>query len=584
MTSSSVPNRSTTRMASANGGSRSNPTPVLVWNGHHVAGAFALATSVLDYHRNDVNALNVFPVPDGDTGTNMALTMKSALAAIEDAPESAAEAASRLARGALMGARGNSGVILSQIFRGFAAAIQGQDEIDGRDLAMALDGARDMAYKAVMRPVEGTMLSVIRGAAEQALPTAKRTPSLVNVLSDAVAGAQTALDATPGQLDILRQAGVVDAGGQGVVYILTGLGMYANGESFDHQSVPPTGQALAGANMKFLDQVEELHGTDSFGYCTNFMVLGEGFDFERCRKEIAAMGESAVIVGDDTVLKVHIHTTEPGKVLSYALSLGELDQIKIDNMTRQADALGGQQREATGKSAIGAAAPTHAGLAVAEGRQAIIAVAPGEGVAEALQAMGATHIVRGGQTMNPSTRDLLDVIEGQAAGNVIILPNNKNIILTAGQVSGMTGRTVDVVPTTSVPQALAALASFNAERSMNENVQNMKASIDTIQTIELTRAVRDAELDGIKVVQGQVIGILNGALVSASQSLIEAARDILNRIDTDSVELVSVFTGEDTDDASTAEIVGVFEEHCPNADIEIHAGGQAHYLFIIGVE
>ena len=291
-----------------------------------------------------VNALNVFPVPDGDTGTNMAMTMRAAVQAIKPDEDRASEVARQIAYGALMGARGNSGVILSQIFRGFASGIQNRDALDGRDLAVALDGAREMAYKAVMRPVEGTMLTVIRGAADSALQASQRTPSLLAVLQEAIAGARDTLAATPTMLEILRQAGVVDAGGQGIVVILEGLERYATGNlSIEPDQVFDQG---IGAGMAFLDQVEETHGEDDFGYCTNFMVFGQDIPFDLVRDRLAGMGQSAVIVGDETMVKVHIHTENPGEVLQYALSLGYLDQIKIDNMSLQTDALTEQRTAA----------------------------------------------------------------------------------------------------------------------------------------------------------------------------------------------------------------------------------------------
>jgi len=542
----------------------------VVWDGPKLAEAFALAAAWLDHHHERVNALNVFPVPDGDTGTNMALTMRSALEAAADPAPSAGEVAAKIAYGALMGARGNSGVILSQIFRGFAGAIQARDEIDGEDLARALTGAQTMAYKAVMRPVEGTMLTVIRGAAERATVAAQRTPSLITILHEAVIGAQQALDSTPQLLDILRQAGVIDAGGQGVVLILDGLEKYANGESATFAD--EAGSGAVGANMAFLDQVGELHGEDVFGYCTNFMVFGSGMDFDRCRVDIAAMGQSAVIVGDDRILKVHIHTLDPGSVLAYAVTLGDLDQIKIDNMTKQTEALSTQRSQAEQSPP----APP--------GGLAVIAVAAGDGIADALTTMGSTAIVRGGQTMNPSTEDLLNAVEAQPVDKVIVLPNNKNIVLTANQVANLTGKQVRVVPTASIPQALAALAVFNAQRSIDENASDMAQALTTIQTVELTHAVRDVELNGVRVSSGQTIGLLDDELIAAGDSLTDVAEKAITRINREDTELVSVFTGKDASGEDSETIRTILTEAFPGAEVEVHDGGQPHYLFIIGIE
>jgi DAK2 domain fusion protein YloV len=548
----------------------------VVWDGPKLAEAFALAAAWLDHHHERVNALNVFPVPDGDTGTNMTLTMRSALEAAADPAPSAGAVAARIAYGALMGARGNSGVILSQIFRGFAGAIQERDEIDGQDLARALTGAQTMAYKAVMRPVEGTMLTVIRGAAERAATMAQRTPSLVTILHEAVVGAQRALDSTPELLDILRQAGVIDAGGQGVVLILEGLEKYANGESAS--IADQEASSTVGANMPFLDKVDELHGDDAFGYCTNFMVFGSDMDFDRCRDDIAAMGQSAVIVGDDRILKVHIHTLDPGSVLAYAIKLGDLDQIKIDNMTKQTEALSTQRSNVTPTSEV--ARP----VSVPHGDLAIVAVAGGDGIAAALTTMGSTAIVRGGQTMNPSTEDLLKAVEAQPVDKVIVLPNNKNILLTANQLTGLTDKQVRVVPTRSIPQALAALAVFNADHSIDENVADMSDAVNRIQTVELTYAVRDVELNGVCVSSGQTIGLLDDELIASGDSLSDVAAIAFGQIDRDDAELISVFSGKDVSDDESEAMRRILTDAFPDAEVEVHDGGQPHYLFIIGIE
>lgn len=568
----------------------SNPaSPALVWNGAQLARALALSASWLDRHHERVNALNVFPVPDGDTGTNMAMTMRSALEGLAEdgSTASAGTVAGQIAHGALMGARGNSGVILSQIFRGFAAAIRDRDEIDGRDLALALTGAQTMAYRAVMRPVEGTMLTVIRGAAEGATKASERTPSLVTVLHAAVTGAREALASTPGLLDILRQANVVDAGGQGIVHILEGLERFAQGETF----LPEAGSGdivTAGATMAFLDDLAELHGEDPFGYCTNFMVFGRDLDFERSRDYIAAMGQSAVIVGDDTVIKVHIHTENPGRVLEYAIGLGDLDQIKIDNMSKQTAALASQRSGAvaTVGDAAGGATP---GFQDTDGQSdpatlAVVTCAAGDGLADALRTMGATAVVRGGQTNNPSTADLLEAVDALTAAQVILLPNNKNIILTANQIAALTTKQVAVVPSASVPQGLAALGVFNAHHTLEQNVADMTAALASVQTVELTKAVRDVELNGVQVAKGQTIGLIDGQLSVSGDSTAGVARDVFARLPRADAELVSVFPGEDAGSADVQAISDIVTEACPDAELEIHAGGQPYYLFIIAIE
>ncbi len=548
-----------------------------LWSGRAMREAFAFATTWLQHHRDRVNALNVFPVPDGDTGTHMALTMTGAMEALEDLPDdaTAAEVAQKLAYGALMGARGNSGVILSQIFRGFANGIGVATQIDGRDLARALDGARETAYKAVMRPVEGTMLTVIRGAADAAQAASETKPGITDVLRAALDGAGVALEGTPQQLDILRQAGVVDAGGQGVVYILEALLRSATGETELPADVPADG--AIGGDMAFLDQVEELHGEDAFGYCTNFMVFGEGIDPERERDRIAAMGQSAVIVGDESMLKVHIHVLNPGEVLTYALTLGDLDQIKIDNMSKQTEALSGQRAAATSAPAIDEADRVH-------GTVGIIAVAAGEGISNALLSLGVTRIVEGGQTMNPSTQELLVAVEESPATELILLPNNKNILMAASQVPELTSKDVRVVPTRSIPAALAALTAFNTDRSLADNVDDMTDAMADIVAVAVTRAVRDVELNGVTVGKGQAIGLINDELRTSGDDDHDIALRTLEEAGLDDPELLTVFVGQGVESDDADRLEAALADRWPDAEIEMHEGGQPHYRYIISAE
>ena len=550
-----------------------------VWNGVAIREAFTFAGSLIHHHRDRINALNVFPVPDGDTGTNMALTMRGALDALDDldADPTAADVAGKLAYGALMGARGNSGVILSQIFRGFANGVGSASEIDGRALARALDGARETAYKAVMRPVEGTMLTVIRAAADAAKGASETQSTIVDVLRAAHEGAQTALDGTPEQLDILRQAGVVDAGGQGVVYILEALVRSATG---DTELPEESTNGHIGGEMAFLDMVDDMHDEDTFGYCTNFMVFGIGIDAERCRDEIAAMGQSAVIVGDDTMLKVHIHTTNPGEVLEYAVQLGDLDQIKIDNMSRQTETLSSQRRAATADQQR-VDVPDEDRI---HGNLAIIAVAAGEGISEALRSLGVSVIVRGGQTMNPSTQELLAAVEETVAGEVILLPNNKNIVMAANQVAELTSKTVRVIPTRSIPAALSALTAFNTDQSLDENVDDMTNAMGDSCGIAITRAVRDVELNGIKVATGQTIGLINDDLVTAGTDELDVVMKTFAAAEVDDPELLTVFVGEHVSDKEAESLESALAESWPEAEIELHNGGQPHYRYIISAE
>lgn len=551
------------------------PGTAQIWSGREYAAAFQHAADWLLAHRDEVNALNVFPVPDGDTGTNMAMTMSASVKDIEDDETGVDEVARQIAHGALLGARGNSGVILSQIFRGMAIGVDSRQTLDGRDLAASLRHGREMAYKAVMRPVEGTMLTVIRGAADSATAAAERSSSLHTVLAEAIVGAQKALDSTPDLLDVLKQAGVVDAGGRGVVLILEGLQRYAVGTTTIDASVINSG--APGRDMAFLDDLGELHGEDAFGYCTNFMVFGSNIDFDTARADIAAMGQSAVIVGDDTMVKVHIHTEDPGEVLAYAVKLGDLDQIKIDNMTFQTEALS-EQRAST------ASGTTEQPDEPITGTTAVVAVASGDGLADALRAMGANRIVAGGQTMNPSTEDLLSAVEALPVDQVILLPNNKNIVMAANQVPGLSSKAVRIVPTISVPHALAALSAYNSDAGLDHNADRMASAMSAASAIELTRAVRDVELDGVNITSGQVIGLINDKLVVAADDVAGASRQLFDQLDADDIELITVFRGEDATAADEAALQGIIESACPDAESEFHHGGQPHYLFIIGVE
>lgn len=553
-------------------------TPRSIWHGHHLAEAFRHAAQWLEAHREEINALNVFPVPDGDTGTNMVMTMQSATVSLPEGPTSVATISQLVTRGALLGARGNSGVILSQIFRGFADAVAQREEIDGRDLAAALEGASAMAYKAVMRPVEGTMLTVIRGAAERATPEANRSPALDTVLEAAIAGANAALDSTPDLLPILKQAGVVDAGGRGIVVILEGMQRYNRGETTIPREMTD-GVIAPGSRMAFLDDVADLHGDDAFGYCTNFLVLGAGINFEVARNEIARMGQSAVIVGDDTMVKVHIHTENPGQVLDYAIRLGTLDQIKIDNMNAQTHALT-EQRSAAGDHH----APANRPLPPMPDTIAIVAVAAGDGLSMALETMGATAVIQGGQTMNPSTEDLLRAVEDAPVDQVILLPNNKNIIMAANQLAHLTTRDVQVIPSISVPQGLAALASFNPEYTLSANGERMTAALDTVTTIDITRAVRDVEIDGLSVRHGQYIGLVDDVLKAAGDDLAALVAEAFAGIDCSLAELVTIFTGNDAIADDIDHIAAFIRDLVPEAEIEIQNGGQPHYHFIISVE
>lgn len=551
------------------------------WDGQTLLAAMRLAARDLHGERATINALNVFPVPDGDTGTNMDLTLAAALeeaASLADQPGAmASEVAAKLARGALLGARGNSGVILSQIFRGLAQGMVRKTVIEPRDIARSFAAASEMAYSAVLKPVEGTMLTVIRGASDGAAAAAGTAGATIpDVIAAALASAGTALARTPDLLAILREAGVVDAGGQGVVVLIAGLDRYARGVSDPAPPIPIPPVALA--DVAFDENVIDVHGFDDVGYCTNFLVIGTGIDVAAARGHLATMGDSAVIVGDDTALKVHIHAGNPGLVLDYALSLGALTGIRIDNMGEQTRALRAARPES-------APAPAPANRSATPfGRQAVLGVASGAGLADALRSMGATAVIDGGATMNPSTEEILAAVEASDAAEVILLPNHPNVIMAANQVRDLTERSLRIVPTRSVPQGIAALSAFNADADLATNVAAMGVAMAHVHTVQMSTAARDATIDGVAVRAGQAILLIDGDLVAADDD----DRALLGRTLAEErfagTELVTIYTGLDATDDEIAGLTGFVAGILPAADVEIHAGGQELYHFIISLE
>lgn len=556
------------------------------WDGAALLAALDVAGTNLERNAEAINALNVFPVPDGDTGKNMMLTMRAALesmhAAAKEGTTGASALAARLARGAMMGSRGNSGVILSQILRGFARGLGNAERFGGAELATALRESATTAYRAVQQPVEGTMLTVIRVAAESAEAAAKETSHLRQVLDATLTGAREALARTPELLPRLREAGVVDAGGQGVVTLLEGAARYAHGEALDETAsvTVPVGVATRDAS-KFAEFMDE-HGEDEVGYCTNLMILprnGQALAFDTVRERLLALGTSGVVIGDEEIVKIHIHTEDPGSVLSEAVRWGELDQIRIDNMVMQVEAVSEGVQAAQGRGAESAFAPVEP----VEGPQ-VVAVASGPGLVTVLRGMGVAGIVSGGQTMNPSTEELLRAVEALPGDEVIILPNNGNVILTAQQVIDLTSKRVAVVPTRSVPQGIAALTALNPDSDLDENVADMTGALGDVRTAEVTRAVRSATIDGVSVTDGQVIGLVDGKLVCAGEGVEEILVELLARTDAASAELITLYRGEGVDEVSGQSMVESLQARYPNAEFELVDGGQPHYDYLMSVE
>lgn len=517
----------------------------------------------LEKHAAAVNALNVFPVPDGDTGTNMLLTMNAALAEIDRSPEDSVSAvAHTVAHGALMGARGNSGVILSQIFRGFARSLDNKPTFSAREFAEAAQEACDTAYKGVVKPVEGTILTVAREAARAAREAAEHTDNIVEILARVVEAAETTNELTPELLPVLKEAGVVDAGGQGLVYILEGALRCLRGESVE-------------LDVK-MDAVVDLKSTlgagqVGYGYDVQFLIQGELLNVDEIRRRIDAMGESTLVVGDQRLVKVHVHVHDPGLPISYGVSQGVIRDVVIENMEEQyQDFIMQRARAAVATEEIT--------------NIATICVAPGEGLRRVFESLGASAIVRGGQTMNPSTQEILQAIENVAAEQVLLLPNNSNVILAARQACQLTNKQVVVVPTKTVPQGISALLAFNYQSGLQANAERMARAAGEIQTVEVTRAVRSTQFNGIAVTEGDVIGLLNDQLVAAGAGYLAVVLDVLGQVSMEDYEVATVYYGQDATLEEANALAGQVVERYPNCEIEVHEGGQAHYRYILSLE
>ena len=536
-------------------------------SGQELREMFAAATGWLEKSSAEIDALNVFPVPDGDTGTNMLLTMRSTIEEAYRAPDHSASAvAHAMAHGALMGARGNSGVILSQILRGLAQSLTEKESLTATDLAGALQESAVMAYKGMSNPVEGTMLTVIKDIATAVqAEVAGDDGDVVAVMETAVNAAGESVANTPNLLDVLRQAGVVDAGGQGLHTIFDGALRYLKGEMEQMRFRKPQ---IIVTDMH-ATKLPQMIAADEipYGYCTEFLLKGEKLDTDKMRKKLEKKGESLIVVGDEATARVHIHTLEPGDVISYASSLGTLHQVSIRNMDEQHHDYLEIQKDR------GPAVDT-----------AIVAVVAGEGLADVFTSLGVTAIVPGGQTMNPSTKDLLQAVEGAASDKVIILPNNKNIVATANQVQSLTEKKIEVVPTTTIPQGVAALLAFDYEANLESNIQIMTRAMATVKTIEICRAVRSAKLGDLKIKKKQPIGFLDGDMVVVGESGLEVLNKMLSKLNLSKVEVITIYYGADTKSAEAEQVASDIRSRYPQLQIEVVKGGQPHYNYIISIE
>jgi DAK2 domain fusion protein YloV len=533
-------------------------------------------------HQEEINRLNVFPVPDGDTGTNMLLTLQSA---VEDIRESQASEVSKIARiaahGSLMGARGNSGVILSQIFRGFGNAVQQKSELEPAELAEAFEEAANAAYRAVIKPTEGTILSVAREAGRSAVAAAQEPgATATSVIKAASTGARAAVEKTPSQLRILHEAGVVDAGGYGLQIMLEGMLRSVEEIDSDLARLPAPPAAAQAA----LELPEE-----GWGYCTEFLLRGQGLDVERLRSEIAALGNSALVVGEPDLVKVHVHTDDPPRVIALASSYGRLDRLSVGDMSSQHKRLRQQADEPVAgqagpdTSSSPSSSPSNAQAERPNG-VGLVAVVSGPGLVEIFRGLGADATVEGGQTMNPSTQNMLGAVESLPYDEVVLLPNNRNVVLAAGQVPGLSAKRVHVVPTESVPQGIAALVAFNPERAVEQNVDLMRKAARHVQTIEVTHAVRDTRSNGLRVRKGDVIALINDKLQHAGGDYGSVIRAALDGIGAANYELVTIYRGQQATDSEAERLSEAIRGSFPGLEVELQAGGQEHYPFILSVE
>ena len=536
-------------------------------SGQNLKEMFASATVWLERNANEINALNVFPVPDGDTGTNMLLTMRATMEEASRSSDHSASAISRaMARGALMGARGNSGVILSQIFKGLAKGLDDKAVFNGRDFATALTEASSLAYKGVSQPVEGTILTVVREAATAAQATAAEEKDVESVVEAATAAAKTAVARTPSLLAVLRDAGVVDAGGQGLSVMLEGIMHYLSGET-EELRLEETTATVSVRPAKPSGQVSLEQKEQVYGYCTEFLLAGEKLDPEKIRERLASLGESLLVVGDEETVRVHIHTFDPGSALSYAISLGVLHQIKVQNMDDQHEDF----------LELKKVAPPAAEIAT-------IAVVSGGGLEQVFKSLGVATIVPGGQTMNPSVQQLLEAIETAPSEKVILLPNNHNIVLTATQAQALATKKVEVVPSETIPQGVAALLAFNHEQGLEKNIAAMKESISTVRTGEVTIAIRSMKYGDLPVKEGQAIGLLDGEMVAAGGSPEELLQEMLSKLNLAEGGIITIYYGAGVGQTEAEALAESIRQKYPDQEIEVVAGGQPHYHYIFSVE
>ena len=559
-------------------------------NSKLLARMFLAGAKNLDSKKDWINELNVFPVPDGDTGTNMTMTIMSAAKEVSSLTEpTMAELAKAISSGSLRGARGNSGVILSQLFRGFCKVIKEYDEIDVTILCEACQKAVETAYKAVMKPKEGTILTVAKGAAEKALELSDETEDVVTFVEEVIKQAEYVLDQTPEMLPVLKQAGVVDSGGQGLVQVLKGAYDALIGKEIDYTiEGAPTGAAPAKISAETEAEIK-------FGYCTEFIIVLNApmsDNEEHAYKAfLESIGDSIVVVADDEIVKTHVHTNDPGLALQKALTFGSLSKIKIDNMREEhqeklikdSQKLAAQQKAE--EEAYEAAQADEKTNNMPAKEMGFVSVSIGEGMNEVFRGLGVDYLIEGGQTMNPSTEDMLNAIEHVNAKTVFILPNNKNIIMAANQaVDLVEDKQIIVIPTKTIPQGITALVNYISDHSVEENKEQMMAEIENVKTGQVTYAVRDTEIDGKTIKQNDFMGIGDKSILSVGTDLMATTLEMVDAMVDEDSAIVSIYFGSDSDEDSANELAAAIEEKYPDVEVEVNDGGQPIYYYVISVE
>lgn len=527
-----------------------------------------------------VDALNVFPVPDGDTGTNMNLSMTSGAKEVRNNTSAhIGKTGNALSKGLLMGARGNSGVILSQLFRGFSKFIESKASINASEFAAALQAGVDTAYKAVMKPVEGTILTVAKDAAKAAVAAAQNETSIVKLMEITLKEAEASLKRTPDLLPVLKEVGVVDSGGQGLVFVYEGFLAVLKGEKLDTTNVAtPTMDELV--NAEHHKSVQSHINTEDieFGYCTEFMVRFETgktpFNEETFRQDLSHFGDSLLVIADDELAKVHIHAEHPGEVLSYGQKYGNLINMKIENMRQQHTDIVGEKPQVHPEQKI----------KKEKNKYGIITVSMGKGIAELFKSIGANEVIEGGQTMNPSTEDIVKAIHDVNAENIIILPNNSNIVMAAQQAASVVEENVIVVPSKTVPQGMAALLSFNPSVEPEEVGRIMSDALGNVKSGQITYAVRDTNIDGLDIAKGDFMGISNGKIVVTDREQLSASKKLLSEMITEDDEILTIIQGEDVSDEEVEQLLTFAEEQFEDVEIEVHKGEQPLYSYIFSVE